>query len=218
MPRVFSLTMSKPSRSDGRRRDMTRIGAAKVTMALLVAPGLLAACGGSSGKTSLGTTASPPPATSTTTASPSDTASGNGATASCATSDLKVSLGQSGAAAGTFYQRVEFRNAGTEDCTLTGYPGVSFADDSGHQVGASASRNPANASATVTLAPGSTAYANLGIPNYGNFPAANCAAANATMLRVYPPNQRDSVMVPDAQKICTTTDGRPTITAVQLSA
>jgi len=198
---------------------MTTIGAAKVMVALLVAPGLLAACGGSSsGNASLGTTSSPPAATGAPAAGNSETSGVSATSTSCATSDLKVSLGQSGAAAGTFYQRVDFRNTGTEPCTLTGYPGVSFADDAGHQVGVDASRNPANASATVTLSPGSTAYANLGVPDWGNFPASNCSAAKATMLRVYPPNQRDSVLVPDAQKVCTTAEGRPTITAVQLTA
>jgi hypothetical protein len=193
---------------------MTTIGAAKVMVALLAAPGLLAACGGSSpAKTSLATSSTPPPVTSTT-----GTSSGGQATTPCATSELKVSLGQSGAAAGTFYQRVEFRNAGAQACTLTGYPGVSFADDAGHQVGVAASRNPANPSTTLTLAPGGTAYANLGIPDSGNFPAGSCSAATATTLRVYPPNQRDSVLVPDAQKICTTANGRPTITAVQRTA
>lgn len=126
-----------------------------------------------------------------------------------------MTLGTTGAAAGTSYQQVDFQNRGSQPCTLTGYPGVSFTDSGGSQVGYPASRNPSASPVTVTLASGEYATAAVGIPDYGNFPSNLCRARSASNLRVYPPNQRGSVLVPDMQTVCTTTNGRPSVTTVR---
>jgi hypothetical protein len=115
----------------------------------------------------------------------------------CTTSGLVVWLNTMGnGAAGSIYYQLQFTNLSRHTCTLTGYPGVSAIGLSGRQVGAAASRNAISAPRTVTLRPGAGASATLQIVEAGNFPRAACGPVTAAGLRVYPPNQRASKVVP----------------------
>lgn len=115
----------------------------------------------------------------------------------CASSGLVVWLNtQSNGAAGTIYYTLEMTNLSGGTCTLSGYPGVSAVDLSGHQLGRSADRNPAHATKTVTLANGATATATLGITDTGVYSPSTCGIVTAAGLRVYPPNQTGSKVVP----------------------
>jgi len=93
------------------------------------------------------------------------------ATASpCATPQLAASLGQPNGAMGTVYYPLNLRNTNTSTCTIQGYAAVSFVTGAdNHQVGQAASQDP-GATPTVTLSPGQTASATLGIVDAGNFP------------------------------------------------
>lgn len=114
----------------------------------------------------------------------------------CATSQLVIWLEQSGAAAGTSYYDLHLTNLGTT-CTLLGFPGISAVSLSGSQIGAAGSRNGTSAKAKLlTLTPGTTVTSLLGIADAGNFPAATCHPTTAAGLRVYPPNQTTSKLVP----------------------
>lgn len=116
--------------------------------------------------------------------------------AKCATSELVVWLDTRGdAAAGSTYFGLKFTNLSGHACTLVGYPGVSAVDLAGHQLGSAASRNPSQAHA-VSLARGATATAVLRIVVAGNFPTSTCHRVTAAGLRVYPPNQTASKVVP----------------------
>lgn len=185
---------------------------------------LVAAAGCSSGSSSGGGGGTPtnsptPTATVTVTASPTVTPSSTSKStpsptptpttplaAGCLTKHLKVSIGQGQGAAGSSYQPIVFTNTGGKACSLLGYPGVSFLDSGGSQLGAPAMREH-GAKQPITLAPGGNASALLQIPDPGVYSPAQCAPGNAAELKVYPPNQKGSVTVSDAMTICTTKRG-----------
>ena len=117
-------------------------------------------------------------------------------TTRCAVSQLAVRLGRAGHAAGSTYQPIVFTNKGAAACTLTGYPGVSYvAPKTGAQVGAAATRDPANTPHTVTLAAGGHAASLLQLANYINYPATSCAAKSVSGLRVYPPGSKAAAYI-----------------------
>jgi hypothetical protein len=116
--------------------------------------------------------------------------------AACTTSGLVVWLDTTGnAAAGSSYFTLKFTNQSGRTCTLKGYPGVSALDLRGHTLGSPASRDPSS-TPVVRLANGATANATLRIVDAGNFPPSTCQRRAAAGLRVYPPNQTASKVVP----------------------
>jgi hypothetical protein len=120
----------------------------------------------------------------------------------CPTSALVVWLDTRGdAAAGSTYFGLKFTNLSGHACKLVGYPGVSAVDLAGRQLGSAASRNPSTRS-SVRLAHGATATAVLRIAFAGNFPNATCRRVNAAGIRVYPPNQTASKVVPFPFEAC----------------
>jgi hypothetical protein len=130
-------------------------------------------------------------------------AKGNSAK-SCLTRNLKVSLGPANGTAGTTFYPLQFRNAGTTSCTLSGYPGVSAVTSSGKQIGSPASRNNVKFQ-TVTLAPGKQKSASVGIVDTGNFDPSTCAPVTAAGLKIFPPNQSKSVTIKKKFSTCSST-------------
>lgn len=137
-------------------------------------------------------------------------ASGSPATATaaatrCPVSGLVVWMDTPGSgAAGSVYYTLMFTNLSGRTCTLNGHPGVSAASLGGHQVGSPAAWDPP-AARTVTLANGATAYAVLQYSNVviGNSGPRPCHPVMAAGLRVYPPGQTASRIVPIPLKACT---------------
>ena len=124
----------------------------------------------------------------------------------CATSGLVVWLNTDGdGAAGSIYYKLEFTNLTGSQCTLTGYPGVSAVDLAGHRLGSAAGHDAFAAPHTVTLASGATKTATLRIAEAGNFPASQCHMVPAAGIRVYPPNQTASKLVPFPFSACSRT-------------
>ena len=123
---------------------------------------------------------------------------------SCATSGLDVWLNTqgSGASGKTFYF-LEFTNLSGRSCHLFGYPGVFGVTLSGTQIGSAAARYSNNPH-TVTLANGATTHALVGVVNAGVIPPAQCHPVTAAGLRVYPPNQTQSRVVPYPVPACST--------------
>lgn len=118
------------------------------------------------------------------------------APAPCSTSKLVVWLDTQGSgAAGSVYYKLHFTNLSGHRCRLSGYPGVSAVDLHGKQLGSAASRIPAHGR-SLKLAPGATATAVLQIAQVVNFTPSACRKVTAAGLRVYPPNQRASKIVP----------------------
>jgi hypothetical protein len=115
----------------------------------------------------------------------------------CATGGLVVWMNTSGnGAAGTVYYVLRFTNLSGHTCTLRGFPGVSAVTLAGHQLGSAAGRDKTTAVKTISIASHHTATATLGIVEAGNFPASKCGPTTAAGLRVYPPNQTASKIVP----------------------
>lgn len=137
------------------------------------------------------------------TASPA--ASATARTPSCATAGLVVWMDtQGGVAAGSVYYTLEFTNLSGHACTLFGHPGVSAASLTGRRVGSPAAWAPPGAH-VVRIANGATAYAVLqysDVITSGSGPEP-CDAVTAAGLRVYPPGQTASKVVPFPLRACT---------------
>lgn len=120
----------------------------------------------------------------------------------CKVADLKLSLGRGDAAAGTVYRELRFTNKGSRTCKIQGFPGVSYvAGDDGHQVGPAAFREGTKGPA-ISLKPGMTVFAPLGMVQVGNYDPAVCKPTSVRGLRVYPPHEYDSMYVPAAGTGC----------------
>ncbi len=134
----------------------------------------------------------------------------------CLVRYLHGDIGAVGAAAGSVYIEITFKNLNNQPCTLYGYPGVSAGNGTPvTQVGQPASRNNAVSPTVVTLAPGGYAHATLQIANAMNYPAANCNPASTSWLLVYPPNTSNLLYIPYSTKVCTTSIVNMGIQAVQ---
>lgn len=133
----------------------------------------------------------------------------------CATSGLVVWLdvppGNDYAGGAAYY--LEFTNLSGHACTLRGYPGVSAVSLGGRQIGSPAGWGRP-ATTTVRLASGATATASLQIADpgvYGNRcllpppwkqPWRPGTLPTAAGLRVYPPNQAASKVIPYPFSAC----------------
>lgn len=121
----------------------------------------------------------------------------------CSTGALTAWLGipGNGYAGGVGYE-LELSNTSHRTCTLYGYPGVSAIGAASRQLGSAAARDHADPTRRVTLAPGATAHVQLLITDVGNFPASACHPANASELRIYPPNVYGSIEIPFSFRAC----------------
>ena len=169
----------------------------------------LAACGSSGPSTS--TTAAAPTTThagtststthATTPSSSTTTSSTAPTTTACRTSSLAVSLGSPNGSAGATHYGLTFRNTGSATCTLYGYPGVSFVDSGGHQIGEPAQRQGSSPT-TVTVAAGASAFASIAVTDPGIPPCSGSTAA--AQVRVYPPGETQAALVtaPSGLLVC----------------
>jgi Domain of unknown function (DUF4232) len=120
----------------------------------------------------------------------------------CSTAGLVVWLDTRGSgAAGSIYYTLELTNLSGHACTLYGYPGVSAVDLRGRRLGSAATRNT-HAHHVVVLAPRAAATAVLQIVQAANFPRSTCRQVTAAGLRVYPPGQTRSKIVPFPFRAC----------------
>lgn len=130
-------------------------------------------------------------------------ATASASAARCTTSGLVIWLDtQSNGAAGSFYYSLKLTNLSGHTCTLLGYPGVSGVDLAGHRLGSAARRNAVYAPHVVTLANGRTASVTLRITDVGVYSPSMCGATTAAGLRVYPPGETASKIVPFPFQAC----------------
>lgn len=121
----------------------------------------------------------------------------------CATSGLVVWLNtQADHAAGSSYYKLQLTNLSGHACTMRGFPGVSAVGIAGHQLGRAAARSHTGTPRQVRLPSNGTAVAVVQIVNVQNFPRSVCRPAVAAALRVYPPNQMASKLVPFPFSAC----------------
>jgi hypothetical protein len=97
-----------------------------------------------------------------------------------------------------------FTNISTATCSLRGYPGASFVDGSGQQLGSPATRSQGEPVRRVILASGAKAHALVGIPETENFSKSDCEPQQAAGIRVYPPDQTMSLIAKVKLTVCTT--------------
>ncbi len=123
--------------------------------------------------------------------------------------DVGVRSPSGGAAAGSTYYLISFRNTGSRSCVLDGFPGVSFVGQGdGTQLGAAAERT--GTARTVTLAPGRSTTSLLQVANAGNYPQRSCAPTTADGFRVYPPGSTEAAFVKQSVQACQgSTGGSP---------
>jgi hypothetical protein len=226
----MALPLSPALRSGAARRAGGILRRAPARLTALRGPAALAAlacCGlaacGTTPATGAGATntvtvqpgsASPAGGTTPTTAPASHAPAGPGR---CLASGLRGSLGTSQGAAGTLYTDVVLTNTSATSCTLYGYPGVSFVTGpGGSQIGAPANRNPVSPTTLVTLAPGGQANMLIALTDVGVYPASQCQPTTVSWLRVFPPDDYDSLYVQYATQTCALTNKVVmTVTAVR---
>jgi hypothetical protein len=113
----------------------------------------------------------------------------------CKSANLKLSFGAEEGAAGTIYRKLVFTNTGSAQCTIQGFPGVSYvAGDDGHQVGPAAVRVGSKGE-PIGLAPGASAAADVGFTEVRNYDGAVCKPTPVRGLRVYPPQETASMFI-----------------------
>ncbi len=129
------------------------------------------------------------------TAAPSDTAGSASASARtdgrCHTSELRAAVGRVDPGAGQRNFPIVLTNTSDRTCTLYGYPGAAFVDASGEQLGPDPERAPASP-ATVTLAPGKSAWAGL---SFSSPQISGARTATPAALLVTPPDEHDPIEV-----------------------
>ncbi len=121
----------------------------------------------------------------------------------CDSSQLAGSIASEngGGTAGSVHQMLKLKNTGSADCTLYGYPGVSWVTgNSGRQVGAAATRVTGVKEATVLLPPGAIAQADLTEVDPGVFP--DCRPTATRGFRVYPPGETAALFVARPGRAC----------------
>ncbi|GAB3518843.1 DUF4232 domain-containing protein [Arthrobacter monumenti] len=114
----------------------------------------------------------------------------------CDAADLTGSIEEirGGATAGSVYRGLEVTNTSADPCVLAGFPGVSYVDAGGNQIGTPAARSTSEPAVSIDLQPGESAMATLKqtkAANYGD----QCEQVEASGLRVYPPSAYDSLIV-----------------------
>ena len=180
-----------------------------VTLALAAALAVgVAACAGGSGPSSSPTSSDSPTATGSASPRPTSTSTSQPVEGQCDTSTLSGTIGQGGGgAAGSYQVTLVLTNNGSSQCSLQGWPGVSFVGDgNGTQLGNPADFDRGTPHATVVLQPSGTAQAPLKVTQALNYPDAVCKPQTADGFRVYPPGSTASLFVKDANvTACTTT-------------
>jgi Domain of unknown function (DUF4232) len=133
----------------------------------------------------------------------------------CQAPQLSVRRAASQGTAGPLFTQIEFRNISPDACSIYGYPGVSFTDGAGTQIGVPAVRNILAQALPVILAPGRTAAAQLEIGFASAYPAAQCGLTTARRLKIYPPGLTAPFYLPYTVQTCSKPVQILTISAVR---
>jgi hypothetical protein len=127
---------------------------------------------------------------------------------SCQTAGLVIWINTQGdGTAGTIFYTLNFTNLSGHACMLRGYPGVSAVNLHGGTLGRAASRESGQTVKSVTLTASHTAHAVLGIVDIGALPTTTCPPTTAAGLRVFPPNQKASKVIPFPFPACGSAGG-----------
>lgn len=168
-----------------------------------VALGGLAGCGGghhaaptTTTTTSSTTTLAPTTSTTTsTTTAPATTAPTTTVQAlhTCVPAQLTVTAGADQGAAGHVGRQFHLQNSSSTPCTLHGYPGLGLLGAGGKALPTTVVRQPGQPIATVTLAPGGSAYFTAVWASATGY--ANASCPTSTSLEITPPNNTTHLTV-----------------------
>ncbi|HTZ10454.1 MAG TPA: DUF4232 domain-containing protein [Acidimicrobiales bacterium] len=158
---------------------------------------VLAACGGGGGSattTTTTTTASGGTSSTTATTAGTTTTAASGTPTACAARALAMSVSGTEGAAGTLELTFALRNVSSAACPMDGFPPVQLIDAAGGELQTTVVRGGSYpftdiAPTAITLAPGETAYFNLGYSDVPTGSESSCPAA--TQLEVTPPGAAD---------------------------
>jgi len=161
----------------------------------------LAACGSSGSTTTTTGAGSTTSSTGIPNPSSSTTSTSAPGISMCRTASLIVTLGSPNGSAGATHYGLTFQNTGTSACTMNGYPGVSFLDTSGNQIG-DPSQRQGGSTPTVTVSSGGSAYASIAVTDPGIPPCTG--SSKAAQVRIYPPGETNSTQVtaPSGLLVC----------------
>ena len=122
--------------------------------------------------------------------------------AACRLSSLQISLSDPLGSAGALHYEFRFTNTSLSTCTLYGFPGVSFLDAAGGQIGPAAQEGTAAPRQLVTLPPGATGYATLDVTDPGIPPCAG--PGRVADVRVFPPGSYTAALLapPGVMQVC----------------
>ncbi len=121
----------------------------------------------------------------------------------CQTGGLVIWINTQGnGTAGTIFFTLNFTNLSGHACVLRGFPGVSAVNLRGRSLGKAAARDSGQTVRNVTLTNGHTAHAVLGIVDIGALSTGTCPPTTAAGLRVFPPNQTASKVIPFPFSAC----------------
>jgi Protein of unknown function (DUF4232) len=147
-------------------------------------------------------------ATTSASAAPTAPAAQAGLLPVCTAGNLAVwvNFGAMQGAAGTWYYPLEFTNTSNHTCRTWGWPGVSATNANVHQLGDAAQRLSLYTPKWVNIGAGATAHALL---SYGNIEVqtSGCKPTNASLIKVYPPNQRSADLGFFSLPVCTVGGG-----------
>lgn len=120
----------------------------------------------------------------------------------CRSVGLDISLGRADGTPGTVYREVLLTNRGLAPCVLRGYPGVSYVDSGGAQVGGAAER-VGERGPLLTLRHGESAASDVGFVQVRNFDPEVCLPTPVWGVRVYPPDETEPLYLAlDGQQGC----------------
>lgn len=121
----------------------------------------------------------------------------------CGPHDLGVSFRTRGAAAGSLFGVLRYRNVTTHPCRTGGYGGLSFVGHhDGRQIGAAAVRAPGTPVRSFVLWPGQRAVSKVQIAQTANYDTSLCRPRRVDGFRVYVPDAYVSLFVPYQTRAC----------------
>ena len=127
----------------------------------------------------------------------------------CSNADLHVTVHPHGAAAGSAYVSLRYRNVSDHACRTGGFGGVSFVGHgNGTQIGDPAARRPGTTLRSFVLHRGQSASSLVQIANADNYAKRACHPTKVDGFRVYVPNSHVSQFVPYRTVGCARSLGR----------
>ncbi|WGL51999.1 DUF4232 domain-containing protein [Nocardioides sp. BP30] len=121
----------------------------------------------------------------------------------CSNADLAITFRVHGAAAGSMFGTMRYKNTSDHSCRTGGYGGLSFVGHgNGTQVGAAATRAPGTPVRSFVLRPGQRATSRVQIAQTANYDRSLCRPRKVDGFRVFVPDSYAGTFVPYRTRAC----------------